>query len=328
MKIKQKGEDLMGFKKVGKLLNIGEPILISGETGTGKSRCAKIIYERSSINKEKFLTLHLASIKEDLIESELFGHKKGAFTGAIENKNGYFKEVNTGTLFLDEIGELTLEAQKKLLFILEEKLFVPVGAVTPIEFNGRLLFATNRNLAEMVKEGKFREDLYYRLMIFQVQLPPLRENKIELKMLIQEYFNNFKKKYLKNTLTLSYELTNFLESYHWHGNTRELKNCLEYLTALSDDSELKVRDLPLWIRQNKNEQINAEESVGDYSSAMANFEEKYLREMFIKYDGKVNETARKIKISKVNLINKAKKYQINTMQMRVISSQQEDLMAA
>jgi DNA-binding NtrC family response regulator len=311
-----------------KLSNIAAPILISGETGTGKSYMAKTIYDKSEINKEKFLTLHLACIKEELFESELFGHKKGAFTGAVENKNGYLKEVGRGTLFLDEIGELSLDAQKKLLYVLEEKKFVPVGSSVTMQFEGRLIFATNKNLEKMVKEGKFREDLYYRLMIFQITLKPLRENLFVLQSNIQAYFNQFKQTYNKPDCVLANDLQEFLKKHEWRGNFRELKNCIESLVAMSENIEITSTDLPSWIKPGCSTEICTESIRGDYAEAMGKFEELYLRKMFKIHGGKVNETARQIKISKVNLINKARKYHINTLKMRVTSAELVEGVAA
>jgi DNA-binding NtrC family response regulator len=310
----------MKTSKLSKYYNLPAPILIIGETGTGKSRLAKNIFDSATIYKEKFLTLHLASIKEELFESELFGHKKGSFTGAVENKNGYLKEVGSGTLFLDEIGELSMDAQKKLLYLLEEKKFVPVGDVNPIEFRGRIIFATNRNLELMVKKGEFREDLYYRLMIFQIKLSPLRDDQEDLKNKINFYFNYFKKAYACPELIFDEKLQCFLKEYKWPGNVRELKNCLESMVGLAEDARLKISDLPFWMTKNEfSSRHNNDALDGNYSTAMDQFEEAYLRHKLVKYKGRINETARCIQISKVNLINKAKKYQINTLELRVSS---------
>lgn len=175
-----------------KYLNIKAPLLITGETGTGKSYLARELFNQSSICKEKFLTVHLASLKEDLIESELFGHKKGAFTGALENKAGYLFEVGTGTLFLDEIGELSLEAQKKLLYLMEEKKFTPVGSNSALDFRGRIIMATNQDLKQLVSERRFREDLFYRISTFHLQLKTLRDDPEVMLKTIQNILENSK----------------------------------------------------------------------------------------------------------------------------------------
>jgi transcriptional regulator with PAS, ATPase and Fis domain len=318
----------MGTDNYAKYYNLTAPILICGETGTGKSRLAKMLYEKSQINKEKFLTLHLASIKEELLESELFGHKKGSFTGAVENKNGYLKEVGNGTLFLDEIGELSLEAQKKLLYVLEEKIFVPVGNTSTIAFRGRLIFATNKNLQAMVQAGSFREDLYYRLTIFQIFISPLRDNLPELRSKISHYFNLYKHSYDRPILSIAEELQIFLETYAWNGNVRELKNCIEAMVALSDELILTLVNLPDWIVTQVKSVYKEEGLTITYGEAMEKFEAQYLRNMFEKHGGKVNETARKIEISKVSLISKARKYHINTLEMRVNASKIQNEIAA
>jgi transcriptional regulator with PAS, ATPase and Fis domain len=191
-----------------------------------------------------------------------------------------------------------------------------------------LIFATNKNLEKMVKEGKFREDLYYRLMVFQITLRPLRENSFVLQANIQGYFNHFKKIYNRPNCTLAKDLQTLLKNHEWRGNLRELKNCMESLVAMSDNIEIKTDDMPLWIRPGICTEIQVESFSSDYNEAMAKFEELYLRKMFEIHGGKVNETAREIKISKVNLISKARKYHINTLKMRVISTEGAEGVAA
>ena len=318
----------MNLEILKKMYNLNAPLLLCGETGTGKSRLAKIIFDKSEIHKDKFITLHLASIKEELFESELFGHKKGAFTGAIENKNGYLKEVGCGTLFIDEIGELTLDAQKKLLYLLEERKYAPVGSVFTDEFKGRIIMATNRNLQKMLAQGELREDLYYRLMVFQLELAPLRTNKIDLNKKIIKFLTYYKSLHQKPAINFSSELKDFLENYHWRGNVRELKNCIEYLVVMSNSEEVTLAHLPFWINQKTLEYSSEEELVGNYSLDMERFEAKYLKKMLESNEGKINQTARNIKLSKVSLINKAKKYQINTHKMRLTAYEAENVLAA
>ena len=305
-----------------KIININTPILITGPSGTGKSQMAQKIFNRSRINRDKFLVLHLASVKEDLLESELFGHKKGAFTGANENKLGYFQETGLGTLFLDEIGELSLESQKKLLYVLEEKKFTPVGSTLAIPFLGRIIMATNKDLAKMVQVGHFREDLYFRLNIFNLEIEEIGKNKEKLLMEIREQFQKMKTHYKKYNLMMGHEIEDMMVKKKWKGNFRELKNCLEYMVVVSDDVELKKQDFPSSFigefnpGKAQNEKDFITNFPEDYSLAIKEFEEWYLREMLNRFSGGVNKTARVLGISKTTLINKAKKYEINTLQIR------------
>lgn len=311
-----------------KLINIASPILISGETGTGKSKMARKLFDLSCIHKEKFLTLHLASLKEDLFESELFGHKKGSFTGAVDNKPGYLFETGRGTLFLDEIGELSLESQKKLLYLLEEKKFTPVGSTAALNFEGRIIMATNRNLQNMVREGKFREDLFFRLSIFQLELAPISKDKEKLHRDINRLFEQFRQQYHKHQLKMSPALQHELQTNEWKGNYRELKNCLEYMVALSESSVLELCSLPIWFK--------SRESPGpstnfishfpmDFNLASEKFETLFLNEMLTKNKGRVNETARLLGMSKTTLIAKARKYGINTLMIRAESGREKIL---
>lgn len=310
-----------------KLININSPILITGPTGTGKSQLAHKIFRRSRINQDHFVTLHLASLKEDLLESELFGHKKGSFTGAFENKLGYFKEVGKGTLFLDEIGELSLESQKKLLYVLEEKKFTAIGSTIAQDFQGRLIMATNKDLKAMVREGTFREDLFFRLSVFHLELEPINKNKEKLLLEIHKQFEKLKTQYQKDHLKLNQEIESLMINYSWKGNYRELKNCLEYLVVVADGPAIEKKDFPEWFLSELNpKQASTEVSFishfpEDFGQALENFEEWYLGAMFERFSGRVNETARVLGMSKTTLINKAKKYGINTLQIRAKASE-------
>lgn len=308
-----------------KFVNLSSPILITGETGTGKSRLARMIFDDAHIFKERFLTVHLASLKEDLLESELFGHKRGSFTGAVEAKSGYLKEVGRGTLFLDEIGELSLESQKKLLYLLEEKKFTPLGSTESLDFNGRIIMATNKNLKEMVRQNLFREDLYYRICIFEYKLSPIASNKKELQSSIEETLVKLKKDHQKHTSYLSQLTLEFLLNKEWKGNYRELKNSLEYAVVMSTEAQIQIKDFPKISHQIVS---HTEPSVSfietfpeDFTASLEQFEKLYLNSVLLKNAGKVNETARKIGMSKTTLIQKAKKYQISTLKMRADASQ-------
>ena len=305
-----------------KFLNLSSPILITGETGTGKSFIAKELFSHSNIYKEKFLTTHLASLKEDLLESELFGHKKGSFTGAIEAKNGYLKDVGRGTLFLDEIGELSMEAQKKLLYLLEEKKFTPLGSTQSQDFHGRIIMATNKNLKKMVVKGEFREDLFYRVSVFELKLASLRSDPELLKNTINKIFRQLKIVHQKPQMILDNEILNYLQTLKWRGNYRELKNSLEYAIVMAEDRTLKITDFPQkYLVRSDNESLELNENFidqfpCDFSLSLEMFEKMFLKNILEENSGKVNETARKLNMSKTTLIQKAKKYQINTLKMR------------
>lgn len=303
-----------------KCINLKAPLLITGETGTGKSYLARDIFNQSQIYKEKFLTVHLATLKEDLIESELFGHKKGSFTGAVENKNGYLYEVGAGTLFLDEIGELSLEAQKKLLYLMEEKKFTPVGGQKACDFRGRIIMATNKNLEEMVKSKLFREDLYYRIKVFHLELSPLRKDKKLLTKEINNILGSLKKQYHAPYTILGNEALEYLLTKEWRGNFRELKNALEYAVVLGRKNMIEVTDFPGEVCLKEKDFTESTDILDgfpeDFHASQELFEKLFLESWLLKNTGKVNETARRLGISKTTLIQKAKKYRINTLKMR------------
>ena len=308
--------------KLNKIINLSAPILITGDTGTGKSALAKKIFNQSHIHREKFLTIHLASLKEELLESELFGHKKGAFTGAVEVQNGYLKDVGSGTLFLDEIGELSLESQKKLLYLLEERKFTPLGSTAAQDFRGRIIMATNCDLRKMVEAGTFREDLFYRIAIFNVHLPTISMNKVLLRDTITEVFCELKIKYRKPQSSIPNTTIEYLLNCEWKGNFRELKNALEYAIVMNDKGSLEITDFPVKTYQKP---IQKEDFIStfpeDFNASLELFEAMYLKSMFDRHAGRVNETARRLGMSKTTLIHKARKYEINTLRIRADNSQ-------
>lgn len=302
------------------LLNLNVPLLLLGETGTGKSHLARQIFNQSQIFKQRFLTAHLASLKEDIIESELFGHTKGAFTGAVETKYGYLQEVGQGTLFLDEIGELSLEAQKKLLYLLEEKKFSPVGSVKEIDFKGRLIMATNVNLEELVEKKLFRKDLYFRIKTFSYTLLSLREKKEELAFLIENSLEEMNIKYHKKIM-LSPSAKNVLLNAPWPGNVRELKHSLEFAVALAESRTLEINDFH-FVSEKMEKTLCGPAEIAQYptnfNQSFELFERSFLEHQLKLNQGKINQTARVIGMSKTGLIQKAKKYGIDTFQMRYL----------
>ncbi len=299
-----------------RLFSVSAPILLCGETGTGKSRLAQLIHRESPWAHKKFLTVHLSSLSESLIESELFGHSKGSFTGAIQDKKGYCESVEDGTLFLDEIGELSLEAQKKLLYLLEEKRFTPLGSCHPKNFRGRVIAATNKDLKNMVTQGKFREDLYFRLRVFTYTLPPLRQDKELIKKLAKKFLDEFS----QGEKFLNSAVLNKLQNYPWPGNIRELKNAIEF-SSYCPQSEIREKDLPPWLEENNHEEKGANEITLetfplDYHQALEEFEKSYFHYIARRFQGKINHTARELNMSKSTLIAKFRKYGVNIWHIR------------
>ena len=295
-----------------KLINLKEPILILGNSGTGKTHLAKKIHEQSNLHQQDLIHVNISSLCENLFESELFGHVKGSFSGALTDKIGFFEKVGSGIIFLDEIGELNLSLQVKLLTVIETGEYYPVGSVSKKKFNGRIIFATNKNLVEEVEQGRFREDLYFRIRFYQVELKNLNDknDKIEI---IMNAIADVKTK-CKSQLCISEDVLNILFNYHWPGNYRELYNTLTYMFNIAE-MRINLSDIPSWIStNNETEQILKEHK--DYSKALIEFEKKFIILSLLKYNGRVVETANNIGISKVTLISKLKKYDIDRRQYK------------
>ena len=227
------------FTQILKVARTDSTVLISGESGTGKELVAAGLFEHSPRRDKPFIKLNCVAIPEGLLESELFGHEKGAFTGATAQKIGKFELAHEGTIFLDEIGDMPLPTQAKLLRVLQEKEFERVGGNQTIRVDVRFIAATNKNLLEMVKQGTFREDLYYRLNVFSVHLPPLRERKEVIPVLVQHFLEQ-----MANPVTLSPQSLQLLTAYSWPGNVRELQNTLERAAVLTDTGSIEPPQLP------------------------------------------------------------------------------------
>jgi transcriptional regulator with PAS, ATPase and Fis domain len=216
-----------------------------GETGTGKGVAAQTIHQNSSRRDAPFVTLNCASLAEGVIESELFGHERGAFTGAVQTHKGRFEIADGGSLFLDEVSEMSLATQAKLLHVIEDREFERVGGTRPIKVDVRLIAATNRDLEQQVRNGKFREDLFFRLQVVTVKLPPLRERKQDIPRLVEAFIREFNSEHDKYIIGISRGAMDFLMQYHWPGTVRELKNTIEGMVVLSTSGRmLDVSDLP------------------------------------------------------------------------------------
>ncbi len=307
----------MGFN-IRDLKTLPGIILLLGDTGTGKSYCARDIHAQSDLKRMSFYEVNLATLTESLIESELFGHIKGAFTGAINDKKGFCESVGKGVLFLDEVGELSLTSQKKLLLLLEEKIFTPVGSCGLRKFNGKIIAATNRNLKQMVLDGTFREDLFFRLQQFCYQLSPLVDDVFEIEKFMDKFLRIFRTRQEKYGLNYSKECYELLKRYHWPGNIRQLKNCIEYAVFFAEE-EIKKENLPDWFIKSV-DKINDRNELTNfpfkYNQAHEEFEQKYFRYVLQRCEGKINYTAKIMGISKATLIAKARKYAINTAQIK------------
>jgi two-component system, NtrC family, response regulator PilR len=237
------------YEMIEKIADTDSTVMITGESGTGKELVAKTIHFNSSRAQGPFVPLNCAAIPKDLLESELFGHEKGAFTGALSTRIGRFELAHNGTLFLDEIGELDPSLQVKLLRVLQEREFERVGGVKTIKVDVRILAATNKDLEKATKEGKFREDLFYRLNVIPLQLPPMRKRTEDIPLLMEHFVHEFSKKRKREPLKFPQEVMDCLMKYKWPGNVRELENLIERLTILSSGNVVVVSDLPEKILQ-------------------------------------------------------------------------------
>lgn len=232
-----------------RISQVDSVVLISGESGTGKEVLARLIHKLSSRSRGPFISINCGAIPENLLESELFGYEKGSFTGALrEGKPGLFELANSGIIFLDEIGEMPSNLQVKLLKIIQDMEAYRLGGVKPVKFDVRIIAATNRSLRELIREGKFREDLFYRLNVVPIEVPPLRERQEDIFPLIWHFLQQFNQKY-KQSKTFSSEVIEIMESYNWPGNVRELQNIVERMVVTSDSDVLKPEHLPHGIYQ-------------------------------------------------------------------------------
>lgn len=230
-------------------------VMIQGETGTGKELVARAIHRLSPRTKSPLITVHCAALPTNLLESELFGHEKGAFTGATERRQGRFELADGGSIFLDEIGEIDTTVQVKILRVLEERAFERVGGHDTLEVDVRLIAATNKDLEAMVKEGTFREDLFYRLNVVTIDLPPLRERREDVPLLMQKFLDEFNQENSKSIEGFTSDCQQALISYDWPGNIRELRNVIERMVVLARQERLTVRDLPAHMRKNADEPV-------------------------------------------------------------------------
>jgi DNA-binding NtrC family response regulator len=288
-----------------KVAKTNSTVLLTGETGTGKEVFAQAIHENSLHASKSFVALNCSTFSKEILESELFGHKQGAFTGAIKDKKGFIEEANGGTLFLDEIGEMPIELQAKLLRVLETNEFIPVGDTTPKKSNFRLIAATNRDLKVESEEHRFRSDLYFRLNIFEINIPPLRERVKDIAPLVHCFVDKFSTSINKKALHIEEEFLHKLEAYQWPGNVRELKNVIERAVILANKDILTIDVLPYEI-QHKTE--NNSKSMSAFS--MNSVEKLHIQKVLNYTKGNKAETARLLEIGIATLYRKLDEYNI------------------
>jgi two-component system, NtrC family, nitrogen regulation response regulator NtrX len=287
-------------------------VFISGENGTGKELVAHMIHRLSKRNHKPLIEVNCAAIPEELIESELFGHEKGAFTGAGSMKRGKFDLAHEGTLFLDEIGDMSLKAQSKTLRILQEQKFERVGGSRTIKVDVRVIAATNKDLEAEIEKGTFRDDLYFRLNVIPIRVPPLRERVEDLPELIKEFTHEMSQKTNLGLKNFADDAIDILKQYHWPGNVRELKNMVERLVIMTPYNFIQAADMPP--PYNRKPEIKEKDipilSCDSYKEAKARFEKAFIERKLKQFNGNISQTAEAIGIERSNLHKKIKAYEL------------------
>lgn len=282
-------------------------VLLTGETGTGKEVFAQAIHQESKRAKQNFVAINCSAFSKDLLESEMFGHKAGAFTGAVKDKKGLFEEANNGSIFLDEIGEMALDLQAKLLRVLETGELLKVGESKQTKVNVRVIAATNRDLQEEIKKGTFREDLFYRISVFQIQLPHLRERVGDIELLANHFVALFSSKMNKKIKSISHEALQAMKLHPWHGNIRELKNAIERAVILTSGDQIELDALPIQMQQSttnntKSRQLSAFE--------LASAEKLHIQKVLNYTNGNKTKTAELLGIALTTLYRKLAEFGI------------------
>ncbi|MBC8320365.1 MAG: sigma-54-dependent Fis family transcriptional regulator [Bacteroidetes bacterium] len=298
-------EDIIGnsqamikvLKEVEKVAQSNSPVIITGESGTGKELIAKAIHSNSPRKYFPLVSVHCGALTESLLESELFGHEKGAFTGAMFNRKGRFEMADGGTIFLDEIATISAKMQVELLRVLESKTFVRVGGNKEITSDFRVICATNKDLKKMVENGTFREDLFYRLNVVNIIVPPLRERIEDIPILVNYFINKYCTSMSRDIIAIDPGVLKRLGEYDYQGNVRELENMIERAIVIGNDKEIRLKDLPI----EKNIISNSIESLDD-------LEKKHVLQILNRYNWNISRTAKALKVDRVTLYNKIKKY--------------------
>lgn len=297
------------YMLIDRVKDIDTNVLITGESGTGKELVARAIHNAGKRYRERFVVVNCAAIPENLLELEFFGYKRGAFTGAMQDKKGKLEQADNGTLFLDEIGDMPLGLQSKLLRALQDKEFTPVGGSTPIKVDTRILAATNRDLPALIAEGRFREDLYYRLNVMEIKLPPLRERQGDIAILSNYLLGKFSSELNKPIRAITPEAKEMLERLPYPGNVRQLANILEYACILCQDGVISKEDFPEYVTRSDGAGPSGD-SIDDYlsSHSLKDIEKRAIEATLQRCGGKRVATAAQLGISKRGLLNKLKEY--------------------
>ncbi|MFO7785825.1 MAG: sigma-54-dependent transcriptional regulator [Thermodesulfobacteriota bacterium] len=307
------------FRVIEKVADSNSTVLILGESGTGKELVAKAIHYHSSRKHKPLIPVNCGAIPEELLESELFGHEKGAFTNAIRTRIGRFEMANGGTIFLDEVAEMSPHLQVKLLRILQEQEFERLGGTKTIRCDVRILAATNKNLDRLVEEGKFREDLYYRLKVIPVSLPPLRDRRSDIPLLAHHFLENISRNKRNKKMSITKDVLKALVSYDWPGNVREMENIIERMVILSEGDNITVEDLPEKIARKHALELNENGFIPEEGLSLSNAVNDYERQLIIhaleKADWVKNRAAKFLKMNRTTLVEKIKKQGIEKDRM-------------
>jgi len=295
-------------EQIRKVAPTNASVLIKGESGTGKELAARAIHYYSKRAHGAFVEVNCAAIPDELIESELFGYEKGAFTGAYVRKKGKFDLANGGTIFLDEIGDMSSKTQAKVLRLIQEQRFERVGGIKTVQVDVRVVAATNKNLEEEINKGNFRADLYYRLNVVPIEIPPLRERKEDIPLLLEEFLQEIARESSLGLKKITPEAIEILKQYDWPGNVRELKNIIERLVIMTSGEVITAKDIPEGIAQRKDHTGIDFFKVDSFREAKAIFEKEFLRKKLKEYKGNVSLTAQAIGLERSHLHKKMKTY--------------------
>jgi len=302
------------FRLVDRVADSESTVVITGESGTGKGMVARAIHNRSNRSEKSFITINCGAIPENLLESELFGHVRGAFTGASSNKPGKFELARGGTVFLDEIGDMSTNLQVKILRVLEEREFEQVGGSKTLHADVRIIAATHANLEELVAQKKFREDLFYRLYVVPIEVPPLRERRSDIPLLVKHFLSEFNRKNSRSVVGISEDALRLMRAYDWPGNVRELKNAMERMVVLTGDGWIEPHHLSQKLRNGEDrtgvgsvkisdEGINLNSAVTEYEKAL--ILESLKRTKWIK-----NQAAKLLQLNRTTLVEKIKRHKL------------------